>query len=129
MKRIKLIGVMTFALLSATATVSAEECTAAGTVGTGGSAAAGGTSASSVGTAGVCQTEGGTTSSIGSGGSAAAVDGKATSKTHVNDNSEKLKAQTKAQAVDNLRALMAAHQSADGITFDSSAWIITARKP
>lgn len=101
MNRIKLAGAIAFAFLSATANIiSAQECTTAGTVGTGGSAAAGSTSASSAGTAGVCQSDSGTTSSIGSAGSAAAVDGNATSKTPVNDNSENLKAQTKAQAVD-----------------------------
>jgi SAM-dependent methyltransferase len=36
---------------------------------------------------------------------------------------------TKARALDNLRATMADHQTADGVTFGSAAWIITARKP
>jgi hypothetical protein len=75
----------------------AQEC---GTVGTGGSAAAGGTSASSLGTAGACGTDGGTTASIGSGGSAAAAEGKAQSRTKVSGNPNQLKAQSKAQAVD-----------------------------
>jgi len=100
MKIMSLIGAASIAVLSTTAGVSAQDCTAAGTVGTGGSAAAGATSASSVGTAGVCQTDDGTTSSVGSGGSAATTNGKAMSKTHVNDNGDKLRSQTKAQAVD-----------------------------
>ncbi|HEV8628340.1 MAG TPA: methyltransferase domain-containing protein [Acidimicrobiia bacterium] len=36
---------------------------------------------------------------------------------------------TRARALDNLRATMADHQTADGVTFGSAAWIITARKP
>jgi SAM-dependent methyltransferase len=36
---------------------------------------------------------------------------------------------TKARALDNLRATMTAHQTADGVNFDSAAWIVTARKP
>jgi SAM-dependent methyltransferase len=36
---------------------------------------------------------------------------------------------TKAQALDNLRATMADHQTADGVIFGSATWIITARKP
>jgi len=35
---------------------------------------------------------------------------------------------TKARALDNLRATMADHETADGVTFDSAAWVITARK-
>ncbi|ARM87327.1 hypothetical protein RHEC894_CH00986 [Rhizobium sp. CIAT894] len=101
MKYLNFITAAAIALLASSSAVFAEECNAAGTVGTGGSASAGGTSASSVGTAGTCRTDGGATSSIGSGGSAATVDGKAQSKTHINDNNgDKLKAQTKAQAVD-----------------------------
>jgi len=101
MKIRNLIGTAAFAFLSTTAVISAQNCGAAGTVGTGGSAAASDTSASSVGTAGTCQTGDGTTSSIGSGGSAAATDGRAMSKTHVNNtNGDKLKAQTKSQAMD-----------------------------
>lgn len=63
-----------FVVASATAAfvpAEAQECDAAGTVGSGGSAAAGGTSASTIGTAGTCRTDDGTTSSIGVGGSAA----------------------------------------------------------
>ena len=33
---------------------------------------------------------------------------------------------TKARALDNLRATMADHQTADGVMFDSAAWVITA---
>ena len=36
---------------------------------------------------------------------------------------------TKIQALDNLRATMAAHQTSDGVIFGSAAWVITARKP
>jgi SAM-dependent methyltransferase len=36
---------------------------------------------------------------------------------------------TRARALDNLRATMADHQAADGVTFGSAAWVITARKP
>ncbi|HEV7434641.1 MAG TPA: hypothetical protein VGO22_07200 [Pseudorhizobium sp.] len=78
----------------------AQECDAAGTVGTGGSAAADGTSASTLGTAGACVTSDGTTSSIASGGSAAAADGKTQSRTKINENPNQLKAQSKAQAMD-----------------------------
>jgi SAM-dependent methyltransferase len=33
------------------------------------------------------------------------------------------------QALDNLRATMAAHETADGVTFGSAAWVMTARRP
>jgi len=36
---------------------------------------------------------------------------------------------TKAQALDNLRATAAAHETADGVVFGSAAWVVTARKP
>jgi SAM-dependent methyltransferase len=36
---------------------------------------------------------------------------------------------TRSRALDNLRATMADHKTADGIEFDSAAWVITARKP
>ncbi len=36
---------------------------------------------------------------------------------------------TRARALDNLRATLAAHKTAGGVTFDSSAWVVTARKP
>ena len=78
----------------------AQECDAAGTVGSGGSAAAGETSASTLGTAGACVTDDGTTASIASGGSAAAADGKAQSRTQINENPNQLKAQSRAQAMD-----------------------------
>ncbi|CDN58194.1 Hypothetical protein RG1141_PA13620 (plasmid) [Neorhizobium galegae bv. officinalis bv. officinalis str. HAMBI 1141] len=84
----------------ATTPVLAQDCNAAGTVGSGGSAAAGGTSASTLGTAGACRTDSGTTSSIGSGGSAATADGKARSQTKINENPNQLKAQSRAQAMD-----------------------------
>jgi len=100
MKTLELFSVMALSFLSAAVHVAAQDCSAAGTVATGGSAGAGGTSASTLGTAGSCQTDSGTSSSIGSGGSAAADGGNAMSKTHVNDNVDRLKAQTKAQAVD-----------------------------
>ena len=36
---------------------------------------------------------------------------------------------TKARALDNLRATIAAHETPDGVVFGSGAWVITARKP
>ncbi len=69
----------------------AQDCESAGTVGSAGSATAGGTSASTIGTAGTCLTDAETTSSIGSAGSASSTDGKATSKTKVIDNPSQLK--------------------------------------
>ncbi|PDT51386.1 MULTISPECIES: hypothetical protein [Sinorhizobium] len=80
--------------------VHAQECNTAATVGSGGSAAAGGTSASTVGTAGTCNTDNGTTSSIGVGGSAASADGKAKSRTTVKENPNQLQGKAKAQAMD-----------------------------
>jgi len=69
--------------------------------GTGGSAAVGGTSASTVGTGGTSTSPTGTGSSIAAGGSAAAVDGKAQSGTHVNQgNGPVLNSNTRAQAHD-----------------------------
>jgi hypothetical protein len=35
---------------------------------------------------------------------------------------------TKAEALDGLRATIAAHETADGIVFGSAAWVVTARK-
>jgi len=35
----------------------------------------------------------------------------------------------KAQALDNLRTVVAAHDMADGVVFGSAAWVVTARKP
>lgn len=67
--------------------------------GTGGSAAVGGTSASTVGTGGTSTSPTGTGSSIAGGGSAAAVDGKAQSGSHVNQgNGPVLNSNTRAQA-------------------------------
>ncbi|MCO5731350.1 hypothetical protein [Rhizobium sp. SSA_523] len=86
--------------LGAPAAVLAQDCNSAGTVGTGGSAAAGGTSASTLGTAGACATDSGTSASIASGGSAAAADGTAKSQTRVNENPNQLKTQSRAQAMD-----------------------------
>ena len=98
----KVISLTGFALLASmlSTPVLAQGCNAAGTVGSGGSAAAGGTSASTLGTAGACQTDDGTTASIGSGGSAATADGKARSQTKVNENPNQLRTQSKAQAMD-----------------------------
>lgn len=71
------------------------------TGGTGGSAAAGGTSASTLGTGGTSVGPSGTGSSIGSGGSAATVDGKAQSRTNINQgNGPVLISNSKAQAQD-----------------------------
>lgn len=42
---------------------------------------------------------------------------------------EDLDEPTKAQALENLRANLADHESPDGIVFGSAAWVITARKP
>ncbi|MCQ1771834.1 hypothetical protein NOI24_11025 [Neorhizobium galegae] len=98
-KKITLAGLVLMASV-ATTPVFAQDCNAAGTVGSGGSAAAGGTSASTLGTAGACRTDDGTTASIGSAGSAATADGKAQSQTKVNENPNQLKAQSKAQAMD-----------------------------
>ena len=71
------------------------------TGGTAGSAAAGGTSASTLGTGGTSTGPAGTGSSIGAGGSAAAVDGKAQSRTNVNNGGgSTLNANAKAQAHD-----------------------------
>ena len=84
------------ALLLATAPLSAQTSMSGGTAG---SAAVGGTSASTVGTGGTSTSPRGTGSSIAAGGSAAAVDGKAQSGTHVNQgNGPVLNANTRAQA-------------------------------
>jgi hypothetical protein len=88
-------------LLLATAEAGAEErCDGAATIGSGGSAAAGGTSATTLGTGGVCAGEDGTSASIGSGGSAAANDGRADSRTRVNANENNLNAKSDAMAQD-----------------------------
>jgi hypothetical protein len=98
---LKIISIAGLAFLVSVSTtpVLAQNCNAAGTVGSGGSAAAGGTSASTLGTAGACQTDDGTSASIASGGSAATGDGNAKSRTKVNEN--QLRAQSKAQAMDH----------------------------
>ncbi|MDB5582030.1 MAG: hypothetical protein JWR80_7206 [Bradyrhizobium sp.] len=83
-------------LLAATAPLSAQTSISGGSAG---SAAVGGTSASTVGTGGTSTSPSGTGSSIAAGGSAAAVDGKARSGTHVNQgNGPNLNANTRAQA-------------------------------
>jgi len=42
---------------------------------------------------------------------------------------EDLDGPTRTRALDNLRATLAGHQSAGGVTFGSAAWVMTARKP
>jgi SAM-dependent methyltransferase len=42
---------------------------------------------------------------------------------------EDLDEPTKAQAYDNLRATVAAHETTDGVVFGSAAWVLTARRP
>jgi hypothetical protein len=85
-------------LLAATAPLSAQTSISGGSAG---SAAVGGTSASTVGTGGTSTSPSGTGSSIAAGGSAAAVDGKAQSGTHVNQgNGPVLNSNTRAQAHD-----------------------------
>jgi hypothetical protein len=99
MKIISIAGLAFFVSVFTTP-VLAQDCNAAGTVGSGGSAAAGGTSASTLGTSGACQTDDGTSASIASGGSAATGGGNAKSRTMVNENPNQLRAQSKAQAMD-----------------------------
>ena len=70
------------------------------TIGSGGSAAAGGTSASTLGLGATSKGPSGTSSSIGSAGSAAAVNGRATSSTRIHSNSQWLLGQSKARAQD-----------------------------
>jgi hypothetical protein len=83
-------------LLATAAPVCAQKSISGGTAG---SAAVGGTSASTVGTGGTSTSPTGTGSSIAAGGSAASVDGKAQSGTHVNQgNGPVLNANTRAQA-------------------------------
>ena len=100
MKKTLMTAGLAALLLTLPAQAGAEDCNAAGTVGTGGSAAAGDTSASTLGTAGACATDDGTSASIGSGGSAATADGQAKSSTKINENPNQLKAQSRAQAMD-----------------------------
>jgi hypothetical protein len=93
------INVTAVALFLATSAPLAAQTSMSG--GTGGSAAVGGTSASSVGTGGTSTSPTGTGSSIAAGSSAAAVDGKAHSGTHVNQgNGPVLNSNTRAQAHD-----------------------------
>jgi hypothetical protein len=101
MIRTLLAGFTAIALLGALQVpVHAQDCENSATIGSGGSAAAGGTSASTLGTGAACDTGDGTTASIGSGGSAATTDGKAMSRTNTNVNPNQLKSQSKAQAMD-----------------------------
>lgn len=100
MSKIISIAGLAFLVSVFTTPVLAQDCNAAGTVGSGGSAAAGGTSASTLGTAGECHTDDGTSASIASGGSAATGGGNAKSQTKVNGNPNQLRAQSKAQAMD-----------------------------
>lgn len=69
-----------------------------GTIGSAGSAAAGGTSASTLGTGGTSTGPSGTSSTIGSAGSAAAVDGRASSSTKLHDNPNNMQGMSKARA-------------------------------
>jgi hypothetical protein len=93
------INLTAVALFLATSAPLAAQTSMSG--GTGGSAAVGGTSASSVGTGGTSTSPTGTGSSIAAGSSAAAVDGKAQSGTHVNQgNGPVLNSNTRAQAHD-----------------------------
>ena len=70
------------------------------TIGSGGSAAAGGTSASTLGLGATSKGPQGTSSSIGGAGSAATADGKATSSTKIHSNPQMLRAQSRAKAQD-----------------------------
>jgi hypothetical protein len=79
---------------------SVNDGSASGTIGSGGSAAAGGTSASGVSSGGTSTDESGTGSSVGAGGSAAATDGKTMSKSKVNENPNMLQGQTMQKAQD-----------------------------
>jgi len=91
--------IWTAALMLAASSPLAAQTSISG--GTAGSAAVGGTSASTVGTGGTSTSPTGTGSSIAGGGSAAAVDGKAQSRSHVNQgNGPVLNSNTRAQAHD-----------------------------
>jgi hypothetical protein len=70
------------------------------TIGTAGSAAAGGTSASTIGLGANSTGKAGTSSTVGGAGSAAAVNGKATSNTKIRENPQVLRAQSQAKAQD-----------------------------
>jgi len=70
------------------------------TIGTAGSAAAGGTSASTIGLGANSSGKAGTSSTVGGAGSAATVNGKATSNTKIRENPQMLRAQSRAKAQD-----------------------------
>lgn len=70
------------------------------TIGTAGSAAAGGTSASTIGLGANSTGKAGTSSVVGGAGSAAAVNGKARSDTKIRENPQMLRSQSKARASD-----------------------------
>ena len=95
-----LVGATAMAAIALAAPASAQDCQGAGTVGSGGSAAAGDTSASTLGTGAACDTGSGTNATVGSGGSAATAAGKAQSMTHTHANKNNLQSQSKAQAMD-----------------------------
>src|SRR5215218_1692820 len=91
-----LINFSAAAILLAATPLAAQTSISGGSAG---SAAVGGTSASTVGTGGTSTSPTGTGSSIAAGGSAAAVNGRAQSGTHVNQgNGPVLNANTRAQA-------------------------------
>jgi hypothetical protein len=101
MTRTTLILSMSALLLLGTVEAGAQDtCDGAATIGSGGSAAAGGTSATTLGTGAVCNTGDGTNATIGSGGTAAAADGRADSRTRVNANENNLNAKSDAMAQD-----------------------------
>jgi len=70
------------------------------TIGSAGSAAAGGTSASTIGLGANSNGKAGTSSTVAGAGSAAAVNGKATSNTKIRENPQMMRAQSKAKAQD-----------------------------
>src|SRR5580765_4985551 len=70
------------------------------TIGSAGSAAAGGTSASTIGLGANSNGKAGTSSTVAGAGSAAAVNGKATSNTKIRENPQVLRAQSQAKAQD-----------------------------
>lgn len=101
MKTIIPLTLAALALASAVPFTAADAQQASGTVGSAGSAAAGGTSASTLGLGGTSTGSAGTSSTIGGGGSAAVSDGgKATTSNRINDNPNKLQDQAKAKAQD-----------------------------
>lgn len=100
MSRSFLIGATALAAVAFVFPAGAQDCRGAGTVGSGGSAAAGDTSASTLGTGAACDTGSGTNATVGSGGSAATAAGKAQSMTHTHANRNNLQSGSKAQAMD-----------------------------